>query len=96
MADELPSYSDDTERFALARVMESNQTHGTKAKFDYSIIMEECEKTGASNILMIEDDVVFMDGWWHRVAKAITEATTKSWDLGHKDCKALNNTSDCS
>ncbi|KAI3332239.1 hypothetical protein HD806DRAFT_519018 [Xylariaceae sp. AK1471] len=85
MADALPSYNDDAERFALAHVMESNQTHGTKAKFDYSIVMEECEKSGASNILMIEDDVVFMDGWWHRVAEALDIAMTKTWELGHKD-----------
>ncbi|TGJ81239.1 hypothetical protein E0Z10_g7526 [Xylaria hypoxylon] len=85
MTDKLPSYSDNAERFALANIMESNQTHGTKAKFDYSIVMGECEKTGASGILMIEDDVVFMDGWWPRVREALAVATTKTWELGHKD-----------
>ncbi|KAI1145704.1 hypothetical protein F4825DRAFT_467115 [Nemania diffusa] len=85
LADRLPSYSDNAERSILANIMESNQTHGTKAKFDYSIVMEECEKTGASEILMIEDDVVFMDGWWPRVEEALAIATHKTWDLGHKD-----------
>ncbi|KAI0468347.1 hypothetical protein F4859DRAFT_212133 [Xylaria cf. heliscus] len=85
MADKLPSYSDTTERFALAKIMESNQTHGTKAKFDYSIVMEECAKTGAPEILMIEDDVVFMDGWWPRVREALAVATAKTWELGHTD-----------
>ncbi|KAI1119964.1 hypothetical protein F5Y10DRAFT_273532 [Nemania abortiva] len=85
LADQLPSYSDNAERSALAKIMESNQTHGTKAKFDYSIVMEECEKTGASEILMIEDDVVFMDGWWPRVKEALTVATHRTWELGHKD-----------
>lgn len=93
MADKLPSYSDNESRFALATIMESNQTHGVKAKFDYSIVMEECEKTGASDILMIEDDVVFMDQWWPRVREALAVATTKTWELGHKDCKAIDHIS---
>ncbi|KAI0411548.1 hypothetical protein F5X98DRAFT_357019 [Xylaria grammica] len=85
MADKLPSYSDNAERLALAKTMEFNQTHGTKAKFDYSIVLEECEKTGASEILMIEDDVVFMNGWWPRVREALAVATTETWEKGHKD-----------
>ncbi|KAI1359032.1 hypothetical protein F5Y08DRAFT_345108 [Xylaria arbuscula] len=85
MADGLPSYSDNEERFALATIIETNSTHGIKAKFDYSIVMEECEKTGASEILMIEDDVVFMDGWWSRLREALAVATAKTWELGHQD-----------
>ncbi|KAI8631836.1 hypothetical protein F5Y19DRAFT_463027 [Xylariaceae sp. FL1651] len=85
MIDRLPSYHDDPERLTLARIMESNQTHGTKAKFDYSIVMEECEKTGASYILMIEDDVVFLDGWRHRTMQALDTAALKTWELGHTD-----------
>ncbi|KAI0385715.1 hypothetical protein F5Y04DRAFT_291160 [Hypomontagnella monticulosa] len=83
MADRLPSYSDDPERLAIARKMEANQTHGTKSKFDYSIVMEECEKTGAPYILIVEDDVVFLDGWRHRTMEALNTATTKSWEAGH-------------
>ncbi|KAI0835896.1 integral membrane protein [Hypoxylon sp. FL0890] len=85
MADKLPSYSDDPERLALARVMELNQTHGTKSKFDYSIAMEECEKTGAPYILIVEDDVVFLYGWRHRTMQALDEATVKSWEAGYTD-----------
>ena len=90
MADELPSYSDNEERFALATMMENNSTHGIKAKFDYSIVVEECAKTGASEILMIEDDVVFMDGWWPRLRESLAVATAKTWELGHQDCKTTN------
>ncbi|KAI1376889.1 hypothetical protein F4677DRAFT_418431 [Hypoxylon crocopeplum] len=85
MADQLPSYNDDPQRLALAKAMELNQTHGTKAKFDYSIVMEECEKTGAPYILIVEDDVVFLDGWRHRTMQALDRATTKSWEAGHTD-----------
>ncbi|OTA76410.1 hypothetical protein M434DRAFT_18494 [Hypoxylon sp. CO27-5] len=85
MADILPSYNDDPERLALAKVMELNQTHGTKSKFDYSIVMEECERTEAPYILIVEDDAVFLDGWRHRTMKALDEATAKSWGAGYTD-----------
>ncbi|KAI0880039.1 uncharacterized protein GGS22DRAFT_198361 [Annulohypoxylon maeteangense] len=85
MADRLPSYHDDAEYLALARQMERNQSHGIKAKFDYSIVMEECEKTSAPYILVVEDDVVFLDGWRHRTIEALDTVTTKSWAAGHTD-----------
>ncbi|KAI3319599.1 hypothetical protein HD806DRAFT_547866 [Xylariaceae sp. AK1471] len=85
MADELPSYNDTAERLAIANAMEAKNEHGPKAKFDYSIVLEQCSKMGASNILMLEDDVVFMDGWWPRVAEALDVARAKTWDLGQKD-----------
>ncbi|KAI1105616.1 hypothetical protein F4804DRAFT_303979 [Jackrogersella minutella] len=85
MADKLPSYHDDPEHLALAYQMELNQSHGIKAKFDYSIVMEECAKSGAPHTLMVEDDVVFMDGWLHRTIQALDTATTKSWTEGHTD-----------
>ncbi|RYP83550.1 hypothetical protein DL769_001337 [Monosporascus sp. CRB-8-3] len=85
MVDKLPSYHDDPQQLALAKGMELNQSHGTKAKLDYSIVMEECEKTGAPYILMVEDDVVFLDGWRHRTMQALDVATNKAWEAGHKD-----------
>ncbi|KAI1407122.1 integral membrane protein [Hypoxylon sp. FL1857] len=85
MADRLPSYNDDPERLALAEIMELNQTHGTKSKFDYSIVMEECERTRAPYIMIVEDDVVFLDGWRHRTMQALDEATARSWGAGYTD-----------
>jgi hypothetical protein len=89
MADELPSYNDTAERLTIANAMEAKKEHGPKAKFDYSIVLEQCSKTGAPNILMLEDDVVLMDGWWPRVAEALDVARAKTWDLGRKDCKVI-------
>ncbi|KAI1174576.1 hypothetical protein F4777DRAFT_553661 [Nemania sp. FL0916] len=79
MADELLSYRD----LGLAREMELNQTHEIKSKYDYSIALEACVKTGAPYILMIEDDVIFLDGWFHRVTEALDLAAAKSRDRGH-------------
>ncbi|KAI1271485.1 integral membrane protein [Xylaria sp. FL0933] len=81
MVDKLATYHDDEERFTLAQSMES-QAHAVKSKFDYSIVMEECEKTAAPYILIIEDDVVFLDGWRHRTMNALSTANAKSWDFG--------------
>ncbi|KAG5912606.1 hypothetical protein E4U53_005253, partial [Claviceps sorghi] len=83
MADRLPSYHDTPERLALARLMEDNQTHAVKSKFDYSILMEECVQSGAPYMLLVEDDVVFLDGWRHRTVKAVATATTESWEAAH-------------
>jgi hypothetical protein len=44
MVDKFASYDEDSERQALAKAMEFNQTHRPKSKFDYSIVMQECEK----------------------------------------------------
>ncbi|KAI0401499.1 integral membrane protein [Xylaria palmicola] len=84
MADKVASYDDDEERTRLAQIMAS-KPHAVKSKFDYSIVMEECGKTNAPYILMIEDDVVFLDGWRHRTMEALDIATTKSWLLGKAD-----------
>ncbi|TRX89854.1 hypothetical protein FHL15_009287 [Xylaria flabelliformis] len=81
MVDTLASYSDNEERLMLAQTIDSH-SHAVKSKFDYSVVMEECEKTGAPYVLMIEDDVVFLDGWRHRTMRALDIATTKSWHAG--------------
>lgn len=87
MADKLPSYHDDPERLVLARQMEEKKTHETKSKFDYSIVMDECRKTGAPYMLIVEDDVIFLDGWRHRTMRALGMATTESWEAARTDCK---------
>ncbi|KAI1297806.1 integral membrane protein [Xylaria venustula] len=81
MVDKLASYQDDKERLRVAQAMDSHG-HGVKHKFDYSIALEECVKTGAPYILIIEDDVVFLDGWRHRTINALETAKAKSWELG--------------
>ncbi|KAI0185340.1 hypothetical protein EV127DRAFT_456313 [Xylaria flabelliformis] len=81
MVDTLASYSDNEERLMLAQTIDS-RSHAIKSKLDYSVVMEECEKTGAPYVLMIEDDVVFLDGWRHRTMRALDIATTKTWDAG--------------
>ncbi|KAI1746443.1 hypothetical protein F4782DRAFT_102273 [Xylaria castorea] len=80
MADELPSYYN----VALAQTM-SKQSHEIKSKYDYSIVLEACANTGAPYVLMLEDDVVFLDGWWPRVARALDLAAIQTWEAGYTD-----------
>lgn len=85
MADQLPSYQQDPRRLATAEAMEGKSTHWIKSKFDYSFVLDECKRTGAPYILMIEDDVVFLDGWHHRTMKAVDRVASIS-ESRRQDC----------
>ncbi|OAQ61493.1 hypothetical protein VFPPC_09322 [Pochonia chlamydosporia 170] len=85
MADKVASYHDDPDRLALAQQMEDNKTHAVKSKFDYAILMDECTKSGAPYMLLVEDDVVFLHGWRHRTMKALGIASVESWGAAHTD-----------
>ncbi|ATY63381.1 hypothetical protein A9K55_007848 [Cordyceps militaris] len=79
MVDKLPSYDQDPARKAVAEDMEAKGvSHWIKSKFDYSFVLDECKRTGAPYILMSEDDVVFLDGWYHRTLKALGGVEEKS------------------
>lgn len=87
MVDTIASYQDNAEHFALAKAMERNKSHSTKSKLDFSIVMKECSKTDAPFILIVEDDVVFLDGWRHRTMHALNMAAAKSRETAQTDCK---------
>lgn len=91
MVDIFPSYDDDPDNLALVQGMQRERKvtrkHATKSKLDYSIVLEECQKTGATHTLMVEDDVVFLDGWLHRTMQALDAVTSKTHEAGHLNCK---------
>ncbi|TRX95106.1 hypothetical protein FHL15_004191 [Xylaria flabelliformis] len=80
MVDELPLY----DNLTLAQTM-SSQSHEIKFKYNYSIVLEACANTGASYVLTLEDDVLFLDGWWSRVGRALDLAAIKTWEAGYID-----------
>ena len=45
-----------------------------KGIFDYNYIVKACHKEEIPYIAIFEDDIVAMDGWYHRTLAAITEA----------------------
>ncbi|KAH8646286.1 hypothetical protein BX600DRAFT_519115 [Xylariales sp. PMI_506] len=80
--DQLPTYHDHPGRLLQAVKMESSGSHNLKAKFDYSVVLEECIKVGALYIMMLEDDVVALDGWYHRTIQALDQAVENTVELG--------------
>lgn len=54
---------------------------------DYTYLMRQCGATGADYVLMMEDDVVALDGWFHRAKDGLIEAEEKTLLSRAKDCK---------
>ncbi|KAI6780211.1 uncharacterized protein J7T54_002990 [Emericellopsis cladophorae] len=85
MADKVVYYDDNADWLDLATRIELENNHPVKHKLDYSIVLEECQKTGAPYTIMAEDDVIFLDGWRHRVMEALDAATEKAWSSSHRE-----------
>ncbi|OKL64026.1 hypothetical protein UA08_00104 [Talaromyces atroroseus] len=56
-----------------------------KTRIDYILLLEACQRTGASQVLILEDDVLAMDGWYHRSIAAAKEAYRRTWSMGLSD-----------
>ncbi|KAI1658562.1 hypothetical protein F4813DRAFT_38083 [Daldinia decipiens] len=85
MADNLPTYPDDAETSDLVRQLEISgdyEAHARKQKIDYTILLGECTRVGAKYIMTLEDDVIALDGWYHRALGALHTATRKTQELG--------------
>ncbi|KAB8339064.1 hypothetical protein FH972_022000 [Carpinus fangiana] len=52
-----------------------------KGLYDYAYLLDTCMQTGAPNVLVLEDDVVAMDGWFARTRAAVQAAHSvgKDW-----------------
>lgn len=53
--------------------LEQGEFYEQKAILDYAFLLDECYKTGASLIAMIEDDVIALYGWYARALKASSD-----------------------
>lgn len=58
-----------------------------KALFDYTYLLKGCEKVNAPYSVILEDDVVAMDGWFHRTTAALKSAEKQTEKLGTSKCK---------
>lgn len=45
---------------------------------DYTLLLKQCDATGAPYILMLEDDILFLDGWFHRLRQGIKDVEEQS------------------
>ncbi|KAM0716158.1 hypothetical protein Q7P37_008672 [Cladosporium fusiforme] len=48
-----------------------------KGLYDYKYLLNACAATEAAYIAIFEDDIIAMDGWYHRTLSAIKEAEAK-------------------
>lgn len=61
--------------------------HARKQKIDYSVLLAECAKVKPTYTMTLEDDVIALDGWYHRTLAALRTATRKTREMGRDDCK---------
>jgi hypothetical protein len=65
----------------LNRIAELEKDKGLlreKGLFDYTYLLKTCFATGTPYIAIIEDDVIAMDGWYHRTVGGIRKAESQS------------------
>ncbi|MCJ1462620.1 hypothetical protein MMC07_001222 [Pseudocyphellaria aurata] len=90
---EHPAYSETWLRNLSDEVLYYNQSHQImtnavrleheglireKGLFDYTYLLKACYAKGLPYIAMLEDDVVAMDGWYHRTIAALEQAEIRS------------------
>ncbi len=61
-----------------------------KHLFDYGLALKECERSGAKYVAVFEDDVVALDGWFHRTRKALDEIEGRAKVKGKSGCKCFS------
>ncbi|KAI1472134.1 uncharacterized protein F4812DRAFT_448837 [Daldinia caldariorum] len=85
IADDLPTYPDDPETLELVRQLETKgdyEAHARKQKIDYTVLLSECARVDAKYTMTLEDDVIALDGWYHRALGALHTAARKTRELG--------------
>lgn len=58
-----------------------------KALFDYKYLLQACEAVGSPYVIMLEDDVVALDGWYHRTRAALDSAEQQADAIGAPKCE---------
>ncbi|KAL2221396.1 hypothetical protein M432DRAFT_543321 [Thermoascus aurantiacus ATCC 26904] len=53
-----------------------------KGLFDYTYLLKACYAVNASYVVMLEDDIVALDGWYHRTRNALDTAERQTGAMG--------------
>jgi hypothetical protein len=77
LADRVLTYDNDVDIERLRALEQAIESHREKALFDYAYMMKACLNTSLPYIAIIEDDVLAMDGWFHRTMKALSSFETE-------------------
>lgn len=72
----------DVEHIASLETDEAKSAGREKALFDYRYLLKACEASNAPYTLMLEDDVIAMDGWYHRTRKALASVEKQNEATG--------------
>lgn len=57
----------------LKKLEENKKSFYDKPLFDYTYLLNACYDTGAPHIILFEDDIIAMDGWFHRTDAALKD-----------------------
>jgi hypothetical protein len=67
----------------------TEQPDREKHLFDYSLLMKTCAAEKASYIAMFEDDILALDGWYHRTKSGLQEIERVNKGKGVADCETF-------
>lgn len=57
-----------------------------KHLFDYTQVLKKCQSVGAKYVAIVEDDVLALDGWFHRTRRGLQEVERQTKLKGHNGC----------
>ncbi|KAJ5901745.1 hypothetical protein N7495_002273 [Penicillium taxi] len=85
LADQVLLYNDSDVDIDHIRELETDEAKiaaREKALFDYVYLLKACEAVEAEYTIIIEDDIVALDGWYHRTRDALISAEKQTKDIG--------------
>ncbi|KAL8747356.1 MAG: hypothetical protein Q9190_000747 [Brigantiaea leucoxantha] len=77
VSNEILEYDVDDVELARLRSLEEEHLYWNKSGYDYAYILDKCAATGASWVVIVEDDTVAAKGWYPRALEALN-AISKS------------------
>jgi N-Acetylglucosaminyltransferase-IV (GnT-IV) conserved region len=87
VADQVLTYDLPPDQLERLRGMEREKgVFREKGLYDYRYLLDACYRVGAANIIMVEDDVLALDGWYHRTVKALEIARQQTYMKGVTEC----------
>lgn len=91
LADTVLLYDPDEVDIEHIRGLETDQqakvSGREKGLFDYTYLLKACYAVNASYVVMLEDDVVALDGWYHRTRDALRIAERQTAAMGASKCE---------
>lgn len=60
-----------------------------KPLFDYTYLLKSCAAVNVPYVVMLEDDILAMDGWYHRTRQALASAEQQTAAKGASNCEPV-------